>query len=104
MKFDCAKKGIYLVPATDADKSKFAKVTQGEIVQVEFDRKRNTQFHRKFFALLNIGFENNLLRAPCNITNTDQNHTKPNYEIKSIVPVLRSVKDSTNNSWSQSSH
>lgn len=58
MKFDCCKKGIYLIPATDADKAKFAKVAQGEIVQVEFDRKRNTLFHRKFFALLNIGFEN----------------------------------------------
>jgi hypothetical protein len=58
MKFTCAKKGIYLIPATDADKTKFAKVAQGEIVQVEFEKKRNTQFHRKFFALLNIGFEN----------------------------------------------
>ena len=58
MKFTAVKKGIYLLPATDADKHKFAKVAQGEIVQVEFDKKRNTQFHRKFFALLNIGFEN----------------------------------------------
>lgn len=56
--FNCAKRGIYLLPATDTDKSKFAKIGQGEIVQVEFDRKRNTLFHRKFFALLNIGFEN----------------------------------------------
>lgn len=58
MKFDCCKKGIYLIPASDNDKVKFAKIGQGEIVQVEFDRKRNTLFHRKFFALLNIGFEN----------------------------------------------
>ena len=58
MKFDCAKKGIALYPATDSDKAKFAKIGQGEICQVEFNRKRNTLFHRKFFALLNIGFEN----------------------------------------------
>lgn len=58
MKFNCAKKGIYLVPLTDSDKSKFSKIGQGEICQVEIDRKRNTLFHRKFFAMLNIGFEN----------------------------------------------
>jgi hypothetical protein len=58
MKFDCSKKGIYLIPCTDKDKTIFAKIGQGEIVQVEFDKKRNTAFHRKFFALLNIGFEN----------------------------------------------
>lgn len=58
MRFNCAKKGIALYPLTDSDKAKFAKIGQGEIVQVEFDRKRNTLFHRKFFALLNIGFDN----------------------------------------------
>jgi hypothetical protein len=58
MKFQLAKKGIYFIPATDQDKEKAVKVGQGEIVNVEFKTNRNTLFHRKFFALLNIGFEN----------------------------------------------
>jgi len=58
MKFQLAKKGIYFIPATDQDKEKAVKVGQGEIVEVEFKTNRNTLFHRKFFALLNIGFEN----------------------------------------------
>jgi hypothetical protein len=58
MKFQLAKRGIYFIPATDSDKEKAVKVGQGEVVDVEFKKNRNTLFHRKFFALLNIGFEN----------------------------------------------
>ena len=58
MKFQLAKRGIYFIPATDGDKEKAVKVGQGEVVQVEFKKNRNTLFHRKFFALLNIGFSN----------------------------------------------
>ena len=58
MKFLLVKKGIYLIPATDADKEKFCKVGQGEFVQGEFNKKRNYKFLQKFFVLINIGFEN----------------------------------------------
>jgi len=58
MKFSLCKKGIYFIPATDLDREHAVKVGQGEIVEVTFNKNRNTQFHRKFFALLNIGFEN----------------------------------------------
>jgi hypothetical protein len=58
MKFQLAKKGIYFIPATDPDKDKAKKIGQGEIVTVEYNKNRNYLFHKKFFALIQIGFEN----------------------------------------------
>ena len=58
MKFQLAKRGIYFIPATEQDKEKAVKIGQGEIVDVKYSTNRNTLFHRKYFALLNIGFEN----------------------------------------------
>lgn len=58
MKFQLAKRGIYFIPATEQDKEKAVKIGQGEIVDVKYSTNRNALFHRKYFALLNIGFEN----------------------------------------------
>ena len=58
MKFNLSKKGIYYIPATDLDRDKSNKIGQGELVEVEFKKNRNYLFHKKFFVLLNIGFEN----------------------------------------------
>ncbi|ABS47036.1 MULTISPECIES: DUF1367 family protein [Yersinia pseudotuberculosis complex] len=49
--------GGILVPATP-DAESFVKNTRlGTIVTGEFKRVRNAPFHRKFFSLLNLGFE-----------------------------------------------
>lgn len=58
MKFEVVKRGIYLVPFGQSDQDRFVKIGQGEILTVEYKKNRNYQFHKKFFALLNIGFEN----------------------------------------------
>lgn len=58
MKFHLVKKGISFIPPTDLDKEKSVKIGQGEWVECTYSKKRNYEFHKKFFALLNIGFEN----------------------------------------------
>ena len=58
MKLQLAKRGIYFIPATDQDRQKANKISQGEVVDVNYLKNRNTAFHRKFFALLKIGFDN----------------------------------------------
>ena len=35
----------------------FDRVKVGDVIQIEFSKPRNIKFHRKFFSLLNIGFE-----------------------------------------------
>lgn len=49
-----------LVPAsrTEFDKLQESKLKLGDFYEVEIKKKRNVKFHRKFFALLNICFEN----------------------------------------------
>lgn len=44
------------VPATDQDADIVVKHRYGDIIQADFKKMRNPKFHRKFFALLNIGF------------------------------------------------
>lgn len=48
--------GIY-IPVTDQDVEICAKHSQGEVIRADFKKMRNPKFHRKFFALLNIGFD-----------------------------------------------
>lgn len=47
-----------LAPADDAAQAALAKIKFGAEVQVEIKRPRNIQFHRKFFAMLNLVYEN----------------------------------------------
>jgi len=60
MKF-LVKKTIYgLVPVfnSDHEKLKESKLKIGEVYEVDIKKKRNYQFHKKYFALLNLCFEN----------------------------------------------
>lgn len=47
-----------LIPAYEADREKFNKIGDGEIVVCDLDDRRNLRFHRKYFAMLNFVFEN----------------------------------------------
>ncbi len=44
------------VPATDQDADICLKHKSGDVIHADFKKMRNSLFHRKFFALLNIGF------------------------------------------------
>lgn len=49
--------GGTLVPLTDDDKSFIDKKRIGAVIECDFKTVRNPMFHRKFFALLNLGFD-----------------------------------------------
>ena len=44
-------------PAYDSDKEAFNKMPFNEVFEIEYKKKRNVKFHRKFFALLNLAFQ-----------------------------------------------
>ena len=46
------------IPAYNSDHELAQKIKPGEIVQGKITRPRNVEFHRKFYALLNLGFSN----------------------------------------------
>lgn len=46
------------VPATEADLEEVSGIHRGEVLKAKFTRPRNLKFHRKFFALLHIVFQN----------------------------------------------
>ena len=58
MKIFCKKVNGVLAPLDDHDREALKKIRAGQIVQVEYKQPRNVQFHRKFFALMNLVFEN----------------------------------------------
>jgi hypothetical protein len=47
-----------LVPCEENSRAWFAKLKPGEVVHAAFKRCRNYKFLKKYFALLNVGFEN----------------------------------------------
>ena len=47
-----------LMPSSEKSMQKFQKVKIGDTVLVDYKAKRNVQFHRKGFALLNLIFQN----------------------------------------------
>lgn len=47
-----------LKPLYDSDADQLAKIKIGEDVLATIKRPRNLRFHKKFFALLNLGFQN----------------------------------------------
>ena len=47
-----------LKPAYDKDMQVFNKMPRGEIFEIEYTKKRNVKFHRKYFALINMAFQN----------------------------------------------
>lgn len=46
-----------LVPAYESDREQLDKLKSGALFECKVTKKRNSQFHRKYLALLNIGFE-----------------------------------------------
>lgn len=60
MKFFVKKTISGLVPSTrtDFDILQECKLKLGEYYEVEIKKKRNYEFHKKFFALISIAFEN----------------------------------------------
>lgn len=49
-----------LIPCynSDAEALKKSKLKEGEIYEVEIKKKRNYEFHKKYFALLNLCYDN----------------------------------------------
>jgi hypothetical protein len=48
----------FLKPAYNTDNDTFAKMPINETFEIEYKKKRNPMFHRKYFALLNLAFQN----------------------------------------------
>lgn len=47
-----------LKPLYESDYESYSKIPLGEEFEIEYTKKRNSRFHRKFFALLKLAFEN----------------------------------------------
>lgn len=47
-----------LIPTFDSDYEKLKKIAPGDSVECTVKRPRNVQFHRKFFALINMVYQN----------------------------------------------
>ncbi len=45
------------VPAFESDREAMARIRQGALVRCDIVQPRNVKFHRKLFALLNLGFD-----------------------------------------------
>ena len=45
-------------PAYDSDHEYFKKMPVNEVFEIEYKKQRNVKFHRKFFALLKLAYEN----------------------------------------------
>lgn len=46
-----------LIPATDEDVESVGKLRAGAVIHADFRLMRNIQFHRKFYAMLRLGFD-----------------------------------------------
>lgn len=58
MRFHLAKSGNTFIPATEQDKQKMDKIGQNEVVTASSVDQRNYQFHKKYFALIALAYEN----------------------------------------------
>ena len=47
-----------LIPAFDSDHDKFKKMTVGDIMEMAWKKPRNPGFHRKYFALIRLIYNN----------------------------------------------
>ena len=48
----------YLAPSLPTDVEKLSKWKLGEVLRAKINKPRNIKFHRKYFALLNVAFDN----------------------------------------------
>lgn len=56
-KVNLIRSGKVFSPVGAQDEEQLQRVRTGEIISCEFTKPRNPQFHRKFFALLNLAYE-----------------------------------------------
>lgn len=90
-----------LKPAYDSDLENFKKIPLNEIFEIEYKKRRNVKFHRKFFSLINLYYSNQ-----DNYTNIDDlrhdllivsgfYEDKTNYLTGEIVRIAKSLKFSS---------
>lgn len=48
--------GVF-VPLSDVDRDVVSRMRSGDVIRCNFTQPRNVKFHRKFFALLEVGFD-----------------------------------------------
>lgn len=58
MIFACKYDGKALVPYFTSGHDQSRKLKKGQLYECEIKQPRNYQFHKKFFALLNLAFDN----------------------------------------------
>ena len=101
MKLLAAKASSGLKPAYDSDLENFKKIPLNEIFEIEYKKRRNVRFHRKFFSLINLYYSNQ-----DNYTNVDDlrhdllivsgfYEDKTNYLTGEITRVSKSLKFSS---------
>ena len=47
-----------LLPLYDSDYENYAKIPMNEEFEIEYTKKRNLKFHKKYFALMKLAYEN----------------------------------------------
>jgi hypothetical protein len=47
-----------LLPVYDSDLENYCKIPMNEEFEIEYTKKRNLKFHKKYFALMKLAFEN----------------------------------------------
>ena len=101
MKLLVVKTTFGLKPAYDSDLENFKKIPLNEIFEIEYKKRRNVRFHRKFFSLINLYYSNQ-----DNYTNVDDlrhdllivsgfYEDKTNYLTGEITRVSKSLKFSS---------
>jgi hypothetical protein len=61
MKIQLVKTNFGLKPVSDEDVKRLKKIGEGEIIEAEYKQQRNIRFHRKYFALIKLMWENDSL-------------------------------------------
>jgi hypothetical protein len=58
MKLHVIKTQTGLKPAYDSDYEIYSKIPLNEVFEIEYRKPRNYNFHKKYFALMKLAFEN----------------------------------------------
>jgi hypothetical protein len=58
MKLHVIKTQTGLKPAYDSDYEVYSKIPLNEVFEIEYRKPRNYNFHKKYFALIKLAFEN----------------------------------------------
>lgn len=58
MKLAMIRQGFCLVPADDESMELFKKLKKADVLECNVKEYRNYKFHKKYFALINLAFEN----------------------------------------------